>query len=183
MIRCRRNKEAGKATEGKDLRVPNTHLGPALVGRGRGHICVGLIWLVAGSRSGLVGGADGGERSLHYFQQKPSPLSAYSLHPTTRSLPTQAGWPRGRRLGERAGASERAQERQTEGLGLAPRRAGGWVPRDEDWGGRVRSERVEGTRAGRTASERWGLGSGVGWGRGRGGGEQRPSLLTNTSPD
>lgn len=138
VIRCRRNKEAGKATEGKDLRVPNTHLGPALVGRGRGHICVGLIWLVAGSRSGLVGGADGGERSLHYFQQKPSPLSANSLHPTTHSLPTQAGWPRGRRLGERAGASERAQERQTEGLGLAPRRAGGWVRGDEDWGGRVR---------------------------------------------
>lgn len=84
------------------MRVPNTHLGPALVGRGRGHICVGLIWLVAGSRSGLVGGADGGgERSMHYFQQKPSPLSAFSLHPTTHSLqlrldgPGAGGWARG----------------------------------------------------------------------------------------
>lgn len=49
------------------------------MGRKRGHICVELIGLVAGSRSGLVGGAGGRERSLHYFQQMPNPLPAHHL--------------------------------------------------------------------------------------------------------
>lgn len=45
-----------------------------------------------------------GERSLHYFQQKPNPLAAhhllhYGVPPPPHTLLTQAGRPRGRRLG------------------------------------------------------------------------------------
>lgn len=46
---------------------------------------------------------------------------------------------------ERAGASLYGEERETEGLGSAPRRAGGWVPRMK--AGVGEPERVEGTRA------------------------------------
>lgn len=68
------------------------------------------------------------------------------------------------------------------GWAWLPEGQGGWVPRMK--AGVGEPERVEGTRAGSAAWGRWGLGSRAACGgRGGGGGERRPSLLTNTSPD
>lgn len=189
------NKEAGRATEGnKGLeRVPNTHTGPAPKGRGRSHICVGLIRVGGRRQVRFRRRLCSGERSLHYFQPKPSPtpsllttsssaLTPRSQTPNTLSLP----WLEGLGAGgwtERAGASWCREEREKlRGWAWLPEGQGGWVPRMKAVVGEP--ERVE--ELGQALQPRRGGGWGPGlWAGGgeEGGGEQRPSLLTNTSPD
>lgn len=78
-----RNKETGRVTEGtRGLRGSPAH-SPAPKGRGRSHICVGLIGLVAGSRSGLVGGSGLERGHCTIFSKSPTPSLL-----TTPPLPT-----------------------------------------------------------------------------------------------
>lgn len=102
-----RNKETGRVTEGtRGLRASPVYTQPSSQGEGEEpHLC----------RIDRVGGRQqvrfsrrlwSGERSLHYFQQKPNPLPAHHLllfpHPplpnTKHTFLTLAGKPRGRRL-------------------------------------------------------------------------------------
>lgn len=157
-----RNKgRAGRTRKSEGWRESSTHPGPASSRKGRSHICVGLMGSVAGSRSGLGGGA-GLERSLHYFQPEPSPLPAPPL--LLRATPPQT------LSRSRLEAGQRGQGP----LGLGRRgklRGRAWLPEGPGAGfpGRRPARvgepaRVEGTGAGLAAQERWGLGS---WGEGR----------------
>lgn len=101
-----RNKETGRVTEGtRGLRACPVLAQPSSQGEGRSHICAGLIGLVAGSRSGLVGGSGLERGHCTIFSKSPTPSLHHLLlfpHPplpnTKHTFHTLAGKPRGRRL-------------------------------------------------------------------------------------
>lgn len=109
-----RNKETGRVTEGtRGLRACPVLAQPSSQGEGRSHICAGLIGLVAGSRSGLVGGSGLERGHCTIFSKSPTPsllTTSSSSHTPHSQTPNTLSSPWLESLGaggwtERAGAS------------------------------------------------------------------------------